>query len=250
MIGINTAIASLTGSYAGYAFAIPVNLAKKILDDLKQYGMVKRGLLGVSFPSPLAEDQFLKQQGIVPGSVQGVFITGIQKGSAADAAGLQEGDIIQRINDNQLYSSAEFSEWIARHRPGDKIEIDYLRNGKSRSTTATLKSEAAQTPETADRQALQTIYDKLGATFAPVPEALKQRYNLNAGVMVAEIKRGGFFDQLGVPPGTVIAYINGKAINEPQDIDAALIAARNAMIQILGIAPDGSRIAFTFSLGT
>ncbi len=139
LIGINTAIASLTGSYAGYAFAVPVNLAKKILDDLKKYGEVKRGLLGVSFPAPAAEEQYLKQQGINPGSVKGVFITGIQKGSAADIAGLQEGDIIQSIDGTELFSSAEFSERIARHRPGDKVKLEFLRDGKSSSTTGYLK---------------------------------------------------------------------------------------------------------------
>jgi Do/DeqQ family serine protease len=249
LIGINTAIASLTGSYAGYAFAIPVNLAKKILDDLKEFGTVKRGLLGVSFPSPLAEDQYLKQQGITPGSVKGVFITGVQKGSAAEAAGLQEGDIIQRIDSVELYSSAEFSERIARHRPGDKINIDYLRNGKLRSTTATLKNEEVQRQATADAQSLRKIYDRLGATFAPLNESLKQRYNLESGVVVTEIQRGGFFDQLGIPPGTIIAYINGRSVDNPADIDEALMASQNSRIQILGIAPDGSRIAFNFSLG-
>ncbi|HEV2831181.1 MAG TPA: trypsin-like peptidase domain-containing protein, partial [Hanamia sp.] len=87
LIGINTAIASQTGSYAGYAFAIPVNLAKKILDDLQKYGSVKRGVLGVSFPSPAAQNQFLKQQGINPASVSGVFITSVQPGGAAASAG-------------------------------------------------------------------------------------------------------------------------------------------------------------------
>ncbi len=249
LIGINTAIASLTGSYAGYAFAIPVNLAKKILDDLKEFGTVKRGMLGVSFPSPLVEDQYFKQQGITPGSVRGVFITGIQKGSAADEAGLKEGDIIQRLDSVELYSSAEFSERIARHRPGDKINIDYLRNGKRQSTTATLKNEEPQARVAVDAQSLRDIYEKLGATFAPLNEALKRRYNLDAGVVITAIKVGGFFDQLGIPPGTVIAYVNGKSVSNPHDIGEALLAAQNSMIQILGIAPDGSRIAFNFSLG-
>ncbi|MEP7144028.1 MAG: trypsin-like peptidase domain-containing protein [Ferruginibacter sp.] len=249
LIGINTAIASLTGSYAGYAFAIPVNLAKKILDDLKEFGTVKRGLLGVSFPSPQGEDQYLKQQGITPGSVKGVFITSIQKGSAADEAGLEEGDVIQRIDSTELFSSAEFSERIARHRPGDKIYIDYLRNGKLSSTTATLKNEKTQTPVAGNEQSLRKIYDKLGATFAPLTEAFKQRFNLDAGVVVTEILAGGFFDQLGILPGTVIVYINGRSVNSPQDIDELLVAAQNSRMQILGIAPDGSRIAFNFSLG-
>jgi Do/DeqQ family serine protease len=249
LIGINTAIASLTGSYAGYAFAVPVNLAKKILDDLKEFGQVKRGLLGVSFPSPLAEDHYLQQQGITPGSVTGVFITGIQKGSAADDAGLEEGDIIQRLDSVKLFSSSEFSEHIARRRPGDKITLGYLRNGKVHTTTAILKNEEPRQSVAGDAQSLRNIYDKMGAKFATITDALKERYNLDAGVVVTEVRTGGFFDQVGIPPGTIIAYINGKSIYNPQDIDEALVAAQNSRIQILGIAPDGSRIAFNFSMG-
>ncbi|HYK56584.1 MAG TPA: trypsin-like peptidase domain-containing protein, partial [Flavisolibacter sp.] len=248
LIGINTAIASLTGSYAGYAFAIPVNLVKKILDDLRQYGTVKRGILGVAFPAPSVEDQYLKQKGINPATVKGVLITNIQTGSAAAEGGLKEGDIIQSIDSIQLNSSAEFSERIARHRPGDKISLTFLRDGKVATTSVTLKEEQPGAVA-GNPQSLQDIYDKLGATFTPLTPALKQRYDLNAGVVVAEVRSGGFFSTLGIPPGTIIAYVNGRAVNDPKDIEAALMEARNTRVQILGVAPDGSRVAFNFSLG-
>ncbi|HEY1022061.1 MAG TPA: trypsin-like peptidase domain-containing protein, partial [Flavisolibacter sp.] len=205
LIGINTAIASLTGSYAGYAFAVPVNLAKKILDDLKAYGKVKRGVLGVSFPSPANEEQFLRQQGINPGSVKGVFITGIQEGSAAEAAGLQEGDIIQQIDSVALFSAAEFSEMIARHRPGDKVELTFLRKGKLQNVTVTLKGE--EEAQARVQQSLEAIYEKLGARFAPLTPAIQERYDLEGGVLVSEVAVGGFFYRLGIPPGTIIAFI-------------------------------------------
>jgi Do/DeqQ family serine protease len=247
LIGINTAIASLTGSYAGYGFAVPVNLAKKILDDLKEFGEVRRGILGVSFPSPIVEDQFLQQQGIDPGTIKGVFITGIQKGSAADEAGLREGDIIKAIDSVEVFTSAEFTERIGRHRPGDKINIEYLRKNTTHNAVATLKG--IENESVASSESLNAIYDRLGAKFSPLTTAIKQRYNLNAGVLVTEVKRGGIFDMIGIPPGTVIIYINGQAMNTPEDIDNALVEARNSKVQILGIAPDGSRIAFDFSLG-
>ena len=248
LIGINTAIASLTGSYAGYAFAIPVNLAKKILEDLKEFGTVKRGILGVAFPAPSAEDQYFKQLGIGPETVKGVFITDIQKGSAAASAGLEEGDIIQSIDGVQLFSSAEFSERVARHRPGDKIRLTYLRDGKVDSTSAVLKGEEAARSLT-DSESLKEIYDKLGATFAPITPAIKERFNISSGVVVTDISDGGFFDRMGIPPGVIITYINGMAVNTPKDIDNALVNAKNKTVQILGIAPDGSRVAFNFSLG-
>lgn len=250
LIGINTAIASQTGSYAGYAFAIPVNLAKKILDDLQKYGSVKRGVLGVSFPSPAAQGQFLKQQGINPASVSGVFITGVQPGGAAASAGLKEGDIIQSIDGVPVVSSSEFSEWIARHKPGDVIKLTYLRNGNSATASVTLKSEESSQTTAGSTRSLEEIYRKLGATFAPLSSALKQRFNLNSGVVVTDVLKGGFFDQLGIPRGTIIAFINGKPINNPKDIDTALLSAQRGTIQILAIAPDGSRVVFNFSLGT
>lgn len=248
LIGINTAIASFTGSYAGYAFAVPVNLVKKILDDLKEFGVVKRGLLGVSFPAPSAEDQYLKQQGISPGSVKGVFITGIQEGSAAAAAGLREGDIIQSIDGSELFSSAEFSERIARLHPGDKVELSFLRDGKLNTTSAILKGEEQKSP-VSNAQPMEELQNRLGAVFSTLTPALKERYNINGGVLITEIQVGGFFHQMGIPPGTIIVYINGKMVNSTEDINVALMAARNSRVQILGIAPDGSRIAFNFSLG-
>ena len=247
LIGINTAIASITGSYTGYAFAVPVNLAKKILDDLKQFGSVQRGLLGISYPAPSDEEHILKQQDIDPGTVQGVFITGIQEGSAAQAAGLMEGDIIQKIDNISLYSSAEFSERIARRRPGDNVELEFLRNGKLNKTVATLKNE--EPAKDLNRASLEAIHEKLGARFENISDDLKDRYSLYGGVLVSEVKPGGFFDQLGIPAGTIIAFVNGVAMNDQRDIDEALIKAQNSMLQILGIAPDGSRIAFNFSLG-
>ena len=249
LVGINTAIASLTGSYAGYAFAVPVNLAKKILDDLRKFGEVRRGLLGVSFPAPSVEIEYLKQKGIDPGSVRGVIITGIQKGSAAQAAGLKEGDIIQSIDGTSLYSSSEFSERVARHRPGDEVKLSYLRDGKTQSTTAKLQADSKET-RAENRPSVEELNNKLGAVFSPLSPELKERLNIGGGVVVSKILIGGFFNQLGIPPGSIIVYINGQTINSTEDIYEALLAAQNSRVQVLGIAPDGSKIAFNFSFGT
>ncbi len=250
LIGINSAIASQTGSYAGYAFAIPVNLAKKILDDLKNFGMVKRGVLGVAFPAPSAEDQYLKQQGLNPALVNGVYITGVQSESAAAAAGLKEGDIIQSIDGFVLNSSTEFSERIARQKPGDVIKLTYQRKGTTATVSVTLHSEeVAKTAPKSDKT-LEDIYNRLGATFSPLTTDIKQQFNLKAGVLVTKVLRDGFFDQAGILPGTIIAFINGKPINNPRDIDTALLSAQSGMIQILAIAPDGSKVVFNFSMGT
>lgn len=246
LVGINTAIASQTGSYAGYAFAIPVNLAVKVLDDLRNFGEVKRGILGVSFAPPALEEQYLREEGINPGSVTGVYIIDVQENSAADKAGLQSGDFIQSIDNNSIASSAELSELIARHHPGDKISITYLRSGSRHTTEATLKGEAT----TSSDQSLSEIYKRLGAVFAPLSADTKEELKINSGVMVKEVKRGGFFDRIGIPAGTIIVVINGRPMNNPSDIEKALLTARRGLIRMLAIAPDGSRVAFSFSLGT
>ncbi|EOR93292.1 HtrA protease/chaperone protein [Arcticibacter svalbardensis MN12-7] len=250
LIGINSAIASQTGSYTGYSFAIPVNLAKKILDDLRKYGTVKRGILGVSFPSPSGEDRFLAEQGLNPADVKGVYITGVQSEGAAAKAGLKEGDIIQSLDGVQLNSSTEFSEYVARHEPGDVIKLGYLRKGKKAITSATLKEETSQAPVAKSVQSLEEIYNRLGARFGPLTNTIRQQYNLNSGVIVEEIKRDGFFERVGIPPGTIIAFINGKPINNPTDIEKSFLSAQRGLIQIFAIAPDGSKVVFNFSLGT
>ncbi|MBC8006001.1 MAG: PDZ domain-containing protein, partial [Verrucomicrobia bacterium] len=250
LIGINSAIASQTGSYAGYAFAIPVNLARKILDDLREFGTVKRGVLGVAFPSPSGEEYYLKQQGITPGSVNGVYITNVMDGSAAEAAGLKEGDIIQSIDGLQLNSSAEFSERIARRRPGDVIELGYLRNGKANKVSAKLKDEPEQKAVARGNESLEDTYAKLGITLTPLSAEQKEYYGIQSGMVVSEVKQGGFFDQMGIPKGTVIAYINSKPINSQGDFDASLLSAREGMLQVFSIAPDGSKMIFNISLGT
>lgn len=250
LVGINSAIASQTGSYAGYAFAIPVNLAKKILDDLREFGSVKRGVLGVAFPSPSGEEYYLQQQKITPGSVNGVYITNVLKGSAAEAAGLKEGDIIQSIDGLQLASSSEFSERIARHRPGDEVKLTYLRNGKSTTVTTKLKEESAPETTAKNSESLDDIHSKLGITLSPLTDKQKQYFGIKSGMVISAVEEGSFFDQLGIPKGTIIAYINGKPINNAADFDSALISAPKGILQVFAIAPDGSKMIFNVSLGT
>jgi len=250
LIGINSAIASQTGSYAGYAFAIPVNLAKKILDDLREFGSVKRGVLGVAFPSPSGEEYYLKQQGIEPGSINGVYITNVMKGSAAESAGLKEGDIIQSIDGLQLASSSEFSERIARRRPGEEIKITYLRKGKTNTVTAKLKGEASKDISTINNESLEDTHAKLGVQLSPLTDKQKEYFGLNSGMVISDVKEGGFFNQLGIPKGTIIAYINGKPINNIADFDSAILSAQKGVLQVYAIAPDGSKMVFNISLGT
>ncbi|PTX14219.1 Do/DeqQ family serine protease [Pontibacter mucosus] len=246
LIGINTAIASQTGSYAGYGFAIPVNLMQKVVDDLRKHGEVKRGYLGVSFPAPAVEDQILKERGIDPATVNGVYIMGVQPNSAAAAAGLQEGDIIQSIDGVNVGSSAGLSERIARQYPGDKLDVTYLRDGRSRTTSVVLKGdEEALAGKEEGTSGLQA---KLGAAFEPVPDQVKQRYGLRSGVYVTEVQRGGFFDMAGIPRGTIITSVNGRRVNSVADMDRAINSSRSGTVRLNGITPDGSSFVISIPL--
>lgn len=133
------------------------------------------------------------------------------------------------------------------------IKSTYQRNGAIGTVIALLKNEdAAKSKNTKAKsgRALEEIYKRLRATFAPLTVEVKQRFNLNAGVLVTKVLRDGFFDQGGIPPGTIIVFINGKPMNNPVDIDSALISAQSGLIQILAIAPDGSKVVFYFAIGT
>ncbi|MGV3642184.1 MAG: trypsin-like peptidase domain-containing protein [Adhaeribacter sp.] len=248
LIGINAAIASQTGSYAGYGFAIPVNLMKKVVSDFRKYGEVRRAYLGVSFPAPAVEDQMLREQGIDPASVKGVYLTQVQPNSGAAKAGLKAGDIIQRMDGVPLSSAAEFSERIARHRPGDQVDLAYLRNGKEAKTSVTLMGEESLREGLAGKS-LSGLEAKLGATFAPLPDAIKQRYGLRSGLVISQIQRGGFFGAAGVPAGTIITAVNGRQVNTLADLNAAMGASSTGMVRIDGITPDGTGFVFNFPLG-
>lgn len=246
LIGINTAIASQTGSYTGYGFAIPVNLMQKVVGDIRKFGQVRRGFLGVNFPVPAVEDQMLRARGIDPAEVKGVYIMGVQDGSGAEKAGVKEGDIIQGIDGVAVGSSAELSERIARYYPGDKVELTLLRNGKQRNATVELQG---QEEEGLTESAAKGLEDRLGATLAPLTDRMKARYKLSEGVYVTKIHPQGFFDSAGIPEGTVIARVNGMAVNSLTDISKALAATRSSMVRLDGITPDGTAFVFNFPLG-
>ena len=235
LIGINSAIASQTGSYAGYGFAIPINLAKKILEDFRKFGSVKRGFIGVSFVELDAERA--KTYGIK--QINGLYVDKVVDNSGAEAAGLKNGDVITRVEGNQISSSADLQERVGRLRPGDKIDLTYLREGKERNATVTLKGE--ESVKTASNISSEEMFNKMGASFTPATTAQKQRYNVRNGVVVTEVYENGLFEEAEIPKGTVITGINGKLINSVEDMDNALLESRNNMVRIDGIAPDGSR---------
>ena len=246
LIGINSAIASETGRNAGYGFAIPVNLAKKILEDFKQYGEVKRGFIGVNFrplDTDAAEELKIKD-------INGLYVAGVSPNGAAAAAGIKEGDIIKKVEGVEIYDSPDLQEKIGRMRPGDKVALTVLtKEGNTKNINVTLKGEssvalAAKTPTAKPTGA---TVSKLGASFAPASESEKAkyaRYGVKSGVVVTKVEAGGLFDYFDVSEGLLITKVNGKPVNNAADIEKSLPTSSNGKTTIEGYNKNG---LFTFS---
>ncbi len=244
LIGINAAIASQTGYYAGYGFAIPVNLAKKIMDDFIKYGAVRRGFVGVTFQE--LNSSIAKELGV--NEISGLYVNTVVEGSGAAAAGIKKGDVITKVDGARIMSSSDLQERVARLRPGDKVQLTFNRDGKERTVSVTLKGEDEVKIAGNNNSSAEEIYNRLGASFAPVSAAQKQRYKITSGVVVTEARDGGLFSNFGIEKGTIITSINNKPINKVDDIDNALSASNNNMIRINGISADGSRIMMSFPI--
>ncbi|MCA5004223.1 Do family serine endopeptidase [Sphingobacterium bovistauri] len=241
LIGINSAIASPTGVYAGYGFAIPINLAKKILDDFKEFGSVKRGFIGVTFTE--INEALRKEKGIT--DINGLYVQNVVKGGAAESAGVKGGDIITKIEGKTIYSSSDLQERVARLRPGDKVKITYKREGKEKEVALTLKAEEAAKAKAGDEGSSASateIFNKLGASFIPANDARKKELGVSSGVVVTEVRRGGVFEYFGVEKGLVITEVNGKAVNNVDDVETALEGTKRNIVRIKGVPERGSTV--------
>jgi serine protease Do len=230
LIGINSAIASQNGSYIGYSYAIPMNIAKKVVNDIIKYGTVQRAFLGIEFRSVenMTEEE-KKKEGIAES--EGVYINKVNEGSAAKTAGLEKGDFITKINGTKTSTGPEMVEQVARFKPGDKIMVTYLRNGKENTVNVTLKSKA----NTVGVVKKDNFLDKLGADFANVDAKIAKSNELNGGVVIKKIT-GAPLSKSKIEEGFVITAVNGVEIKNTEDLAAALKNAKG-VIYFDGIYP-------------
>ena len=229
LIGINTAIASPTGSYTGYSFAVPVSLVKKVMDDLLEFGAVQRALLGISIrdlDADLANELGIKE-------TSGVYIASVNKGSSAEEAGLKDNDIIVAINESHVKNVAELQEHVARNRPGDKIRVTFIRDGKESTVTATLKNIIGE-ERMYSRNATMEIQ---GASINEIDNDLKKKLDIEGGVQLTDIGSGKWQDA-GIKDGFIITSIDKKEIKNINDLMSAL-ANKTGGILIGGVYPDG-----------
>ncbi len=216
LIGINTAIASPTGTFAGYGFAVPANIVEKVVEDLMQYGMVQRGVLGVMIRS--LDGNLAREKDI--DLTEGVYVDSLMENSAAAAAGIQVGDVITAVNGKEVKTSPELQGIIARHRPGEKVEVKIIREGKVKLYSVVLNNREGNTEITAkdDREIIKI----LGADFETVDKKLADRLNVDCGVKVTKLYAGKLRKYTQMREGFIITKVNGKVVRDVDDIVSKL----------------------------
>jgi Do/DeqQ family serine protease len=236
LIAINSAIASPTGSFAGYAYAVPSNLMKKVIGDIMKYGSVHRGYLGISMAPEGLDDAKKKELGIQD-VANGVFVAEVDPKGAAAEAGIRKGDVIEKVNDLDVNSDARLSELIARQQPGDKVKLTYLRDGKEMAATAVLKDKLGAFGSIA------TAVESLGADFVTLSKEDAQKMGIEGGVRVTNIRDGVLSNQTEMKPGFVITKVGSIAVHTVDEFKSALLQQKtNFMIE--GIYPEDNQVYY------
>jgi serine protease Do len=247
LIGINTAIASNTGTFAGYSFAVPSTLVKKVMDDLMKHGAVQRGLLGVSIQSVSPElADYLDKKFPVD---QGVYVGGVNENSAGKEAGLKEGDIIISVDGRAVNNVSMLQEMVARKRPGDKVEVEYIRDGKTSKATATLKNFSGDTNIV--KKEVPKSFTFEGLQFEDVKQQTKDQLKI-AGGAVIKSNANEAWRKAGARNGFIITSVisdsGRKKVTNAQEMIDFLEDSKGQEIVVLGMFPDGTDYYFEVEL--
>jgi membrane-associated protease RseP (regulator of RpoE activity) len=234
LIGINSAIATATGGYAGYSFAIPESLVRKIMDDLLEFGQVQRGLLGVQITdvnATLAERQNLNV-------VQGIYVSRVNEGSAAEKSGIMAGDVITAVDGHIANSVSELQEQVARHRPGHSIKVKFLRQDKEKQVTVVLKSyEGSLVPSKKE-----TSSELEGAQFEKATYQQLRKLNIDAGVALVKLADGKW-KKAGVKVNFLITFIDKVPVENTEDIKR-IMENKSGGVLIEGIYPNRQKAVY------
>ncbi|WP_236017434.1 trypsin-like peptidase domain-containing protein [Roseivirga sp. E12] len=231
LIGINTAIATNTGTFSGYSFAVPSILVKKVMDDLLEFGEVQRGLLGV---------EIRDADGRLTEELSGVHIRGVNPGSAADKAGLKNDDVIVGIDDRSIKTTSELQEFVARKRPGDLISVKFKRDGDVKETTLTLRKKAEYLARTPDE--ISFTYKIEGAIFADITESIQYRLKVEGGVQLIELAEGAW-KEAGIKEGFVITKVGDRDVESLEEFQT-LLDNKKRDFYVMGKYPDGEKEYF------
>lgn len=241
LVAINSAIASPTGSFAGYAYAIPSNLMKKVIGDIMKYGSVQRGYLGISMAPEGLDDAKKKELGI-NSDVDGVFVIEVAPNSAAQQAGLKKGDVITGINDQSVSSDARLAELIAREKPGDHVKITYSRNGETKTADAVLQNKMGTFASTET-----AAVESLGANFSDLSKDDASKLGIDGGVVVNNIHDGVLSNQTNMKPGFIITKIGDTRVRSVAELKDAL-GKQGSNFQIQGVYPDNSTEVYYYGI--
>ncbi|MDY3090038.1 MAG: Do family serine endopeptidase [Porphyromonas sp.] len=220
LVGINTMIYSQTGNYAGYSFAVPINIAAKVVEDIKKYGTVQRGVLGIIGGDVQAE--LVKKEGLRVN--QGVYVSDFAEISAALAAGIEKGDVITTINGANIENMGQLQSEIARHRPGDVISVVVDRKGSKKTFKVTLKNSEGGQGIVKNKD---TSSSKLGATLKALDSESLRAYGLSYGVQVQSVGSGPLA-KAGVQNGFIILMANNVPIRSTENLDKVISLAKGS----------------------
>lgn len=238
LVGINTVIKSSTGSYIGYSFAVPETIVRKVVVDLKEYGVVQRAMLGIRYRA--IDDLFIEQLGEELGisKTGGLYVDEVVEGGAAEDAGLRKGDIITAIDGTKTNDASTMTEKMAQRRPNDKVTIEYNRNGIEKKVTVTLKNKVGKAePVTADTK---DVAEALGGKFSDVGQSLREKLEIRGGVQVTSVERDGLLGRSGVKEGFVITYINDRPVSSVKDLQRL----SDNVESIDGVYPNGRAVRY------
>lgn len=238
LVGINTAIFSQTGNFAGYAFAVPISIAGKVAADLKEYGKVQRAVLGILSPNIEAIRNEDPNRARELSQIEGVLVEDFADRSAARAAGMQKGDIIKSINGVSIRSFSELQGQLNRYRPGNTIKVTADRNGKTHEFNVELKNDEGNTEISRPTDSM----GKLGATFKEISEQRKRELGINSGIEVVAVESSGLFRKEGINKGFIIMRMNNNAVNSERDVANIIAATSNSQDKVLlvaGFYPNG-----------
>lgn len=239
LIGINTAIYSRTGQFAGYSFAVPVSIVKKVSGDLIKYGNVQRGFLGVSIievNSKLVDEKDLKIK-------DGVYVGGFSENSAAKDAGIKINDVIIKIDGVDTKSTSKLMEIVGSKRPGEALNVSVNRDGQLKEFKVMLKNKDGNTSILKGDDSETYKSDFLGAKFGTLSNADKEKFKVSSGVKVVDVTPDGRLEMYGLSKGSIITKINDKNVNNPKEATEQL-EARKGRIKLEGIDADGSRFIY------
>ena len=247
LIGINAMLYSQTGSFSGYGFAIPTSIMNKVVADLKQYGTVQRALIGIQGQDVKNYVDAKKDKGedIDLGTMEGTYVAKMTEESAAEEAGMKEGDVITAIDGKPVNKMAELQEVLAKKRPGDKVTVTYLRDKKKATKTVTLKNEKGNT-----QVVKKADLDVLGGNFRAITNAQKEQLNIGYGLEVLKVNSGRL-KTAGITKGFIIQRVNDNAVKTIDDLQNAVKEAstsKDPVLYIQGVYPTGKKAYFAVPL--